>query len=181
MKRYRNLLKFSLAVVGLLLAGSAAKADTLTFTLDQAFQSGPSDLFVFTGTIAYTNTDSLNDGGLTEYLNADSFSVDVPATLDDSSFLLNAPLFMNPGDSFSGVIFTVTTPPYMDGLPNFYTGSFSIVGGNSSLDDTDVLATENFDIQVTPEPPSWELLAMALLGLLGVIGWKSYCRQALAA
>jgi len=181
MKSFGNLLRFSLAVAGLLLAGSAAKADTLTLTLDRPFQSGLPDLFVFAGTIAYTSADLANDGGLTEYLNGDSFSLGAPAMLDDTAFNTSAPLFMNPGDSWSGVIFTVTTPLYLNGSPSFYTGSFSIVGGNSPADDTDLLATEDFDVRVTPEPPSWELLAMALLGLLGVVGWNSYRRQTTAA
>ena len=168
MTRFRNLLKFSVAVAGMLLAGTAAKADTLTFTLNTPYQSGPSNLFTFTGTIAYTSTDSLNDVGVTEYLNGDDFSISAPATLDDSSFLLNSPLSMNPGDSWSGVIFTVTTPPFIGGslAANFYTGSFSIVGGNSPSDTTDLLATAPFDVQVTPEPTSLLLLASGLAGLL---------------
>ena len=87
MKRFGDLLKLSLAVVGLLLAGMAAKADSLTLTLDAPFQSGPTGFFTFRGTIAYANADSTNDQGITEYLNGDSFSVDSPTTLDDSSFL----------------------------------------------------------------------------------------------
>ncbi len=169
MKRCKNLLKVSLAIAGLLLAGTAARADSLTLTLDAPFQSGPMDTFTFTGTIAYTNADSTNDGGVTEYLNGDSFSVDAPATLDDSAFLNNAPLSMNPGDSSGDIVlFTVTTPAFVGGslADNFYTGSFSIVGGASSSDDTDVLATQDFDAQVTPEPTSWLLLATGLAGLL---------------
>jgi hypothetical protein len=155
----------SLAVVGLLAAGTAAKADSLTLTLNAPFQTGPSDFYTFTGTIAYTNADSTNDGGATEYLNGDSYSVDAPATLDDSSFLNNAPLSMTPGQSWSGVIFTVTTPAYINGPPpdNFYTGAFSIVGGESSTDDTDLLATQDFDVQVTPEPGSFLLFGTGLM------------------
>jgi hypothetical protein len=177
MKRFKKLLIFFVAVVGLLLAGTAAKADSLTLTLNAPFQSGPSDMFVFTGTIAYTNADSVNDGGATEYLNGDSFYVDAPATLDDSPFNNNAPLSMNPGNSWSGEIFTVTTPAYINGGANFYTGSFSIVGGESPSDDSDLLATVDFNVQVTPEPPSWELLAMALMALLGIVRWNSGRRQ----
>lgn len=176
MKKFRDLPKLSLAILGLLLAGSAAKADTLTLTLDSPFQSGPSGPFVFTGTIAYTNADSVSDGGATEYLNADSVSVDAPATLDDGGFLNNAPLSMNPGDSWSGTIFTVTTPPFNSGslAENLYTGSFGIVGGDSSTDDTDLLAKVDFDVQVTPEPPTWELVAIALISLLGFVKWNSW-------
>ncbi len=168
MKRSGNLLKVSLAIAGLLLAGTAARADSLTLTLDAPFQSGPMDTFTYTGTIAYTNADSINDGGATEYLNGDSFSVDAPATLDDSAFLTNAPLSLTPGTSSGDIVlFTVTTPAYVDNslAENFYTGSFSIVGGESSSDDTDVLATQDFDAQVTPEPGSWLLLGTGLMAL----------------
>jgi len=179
MKRFGKLLNVSLAIVGLILAGTAAKADSLTLTLNAPFQSAPATFFTFTGTITYTNADSINDVGVTEYLNGDSFSIDAPATLDDSSFLANAPLSMNPGDSWSGTIFTVTAPSWVGGgLPqNFYTGSFSIVGGSSPSDDTDVLATANFDVQVTPEPTSLLLLASGLAGLMGMMYWSNYRRQ----
>ena len=169
MKRLRNLLKVSVAVAGLLLACKAAKADTLTVTLDTPFQSGPSGTFTFTGTIAYTNTDSSNDGGATEYLNGDSFNVDAPATLDDSGFNNNAPLSLTPGRSSGDVVlFTVTTPAYVDDSlsENFYTGSFSVIGGESPSDDTDLLGTVDFNVQVTPEPTSLLLLASGLAGLM---------------
>src|ERR1035438_8738103 len=101
MKRFRNLLILSLAVVSLLMVGTAAKADTLTLTLASPYQtSSTSDLFSFTGTIAYTAADATNDGSVTEYLNGDSLIGDAGLTLDDSPFLTNAPLTMNPGDSW---------------------------------------------------------------------------------
>jgi len=167
MKSLKRLLLPSIAMAAFLVAGTAAKADSLTLTLNAPYQSAPATFFTFTGTIAYTNADSTNDGSVTEYLNGDSFSVDAPATLDDSSFLANAPLSMNPGDSWSGTIFTVTAPSWVGGgLPqNFYTGSFSIVGGSSPSDDTDVLATVNFDVQVTPEPGSFLLFGTGLMAL----------------
>ena len=78
------------------MAGAAAKADTLTFTLNSAYQSGGTTLYTFSGTIAYTNTDATNDSGVTEYLNGDSFSVSAPATLNDSSYIANAVLCASP-------------------------------------------------------------------------------------
>jgi hypothetical protein len=173
MKRFRNLLKVSLAVVGLLLAGTAAKADTLTVTLDAPFQSGPATFFTFTATIDYTNADSINDGGATEYLNGDSFNVDAPATLDDSGFFNNAPLSLNPGGSSGDIVlFTVTTPAYNSAGSNLYTGSFSIVGGESPSDDSDLLATVDFNVQVTPEPTSLLLMLTGLVALVG-IRWRA--------
>lgn len=185
MKRFRNLLTLFLAVVGLLLVGTAAKADTLTLALDSAFQTGPAGVFDFTGTIDYTAADATNDGGATEYLNGDSPFVS-GGTLDDSPFNNNAPLSMNPMDSTPDIdIFNVITPAYIDGPAslNTYTGYFTIVGGQSQADtdpSVNVLSTVDFEIVVTPEPPSWELLAMALMGLLGMMLWSGYRSQAAA-
>jgi hypothetical protein len=180
MKRFRNSLILSLAVMGFWLGGTAARAESLTVTLDAPFQSGNETVFEFTGTIDYTGADSTNDGGVTEYLNSD-FSFVSGGTLDDSAYLNNAPLSMDPGDASGDIeLFTVTVPAYNSSgtaADNTYTGFFEILGGptDSSLD---VLATEDFNIQVTPEPPSWELLAMALVGLLCAMRWTAFRRQA---
>jgi hypothetical protein len=61
-----------------------------------------------------------------------------------------------------------------------YTGSFTILGG-SDQSDLNVLSSAPFDVQVTPEPASWQLMAMALMGLLAIIGRNSYRRQTAAA
>jgi hypothetical protein len=171
MKRFRNLLIFSLAVVGLVLAGTVAKAESLTFTLDSPYQSGEGTVYVFSGTIDYTGPDSTNDGGVTEYLNSDSSFVS-GGTLDDSAYLNNAPLTMDPTDLSGDIdLFTVTVPAYNGSgtaADNTYTGYFEILGGptDSSLD---VLAKEDFEIEVTPEPNSLLLLASGLAGLLAMV------------
>jgi hypothetical protein len=184
MKKLRNSLLLSLTAVGLLLAGAAAKADTLTFTLDSAFQTGPAGVFDFTGTIDYTLADAINDGGVTEFLNGDSVFVD-GGSLDDSPYNANAPISMDPiiiSSSGDIDLFNVTIPAYINGpaSQNTYTGYFSIIGGPTDTSQ-DVLATEDFEIVVTPEPPTWELMAMALLGFLGFAGWHSLRRQTATA
>jgi len=170
MKRFGNLLVLSLAFAGLLLAGTAAKADTLTLTFDTPLQIGPGPLFTFVGTIAYTDTDAVNDAGATEYLNGATVVVNPSTTYDYYDyFYTNAPLYMNPGDSWTEqVIFTVTTPSYMVDASNLYSGSFTILGGTDDSTN-DPLATTGFNIQVTPEPSSLLLLTSGLAGLAGML------------
>lgn len=158
MKSLRSLLVLSLTIAGFLLAGTAAKADpVLTLTLTQAVQIGTGgDLLTFDATVT--------DVSPTEvvYLNSDSASVDPPLVLDASPFFANFPLSMNPGDSYSGELFDVQIP---DGTPlGLYAGSFEILGGDQS-DYTDVIASADFDVKVTPEPSSLVLLASGLAGL----------------
>jgi hypothetical protein len=78
----------------------AARADTLTLTLDSPYRNGPSTLFSFTGTMVYTGSDAVNNGGVTEYLTGDFNHADSPAVLDDGSFNLDAPSSMNPGGAW---------------------------------------------------------------------------------
>jgi hypothetical protein len=156
MKSFRNLLVLSLAAGGLLLAGTAAKADPLTITLDSPYQAGPQSVFTFDGTI--TNT-----SGATVYLNGDFFLLDSPLTYDDTDFVNNAPPTLDAGASSPDIaLFTVTVP---FGTPmGLYTGTFQILGGGNNS-ASDVVASANFDIQVTPEPPGFLLLATGLLAL----------------
>jgi hypothetical protein len=172
MKRLRNSLILSVAVVGLLLAARAARADSLTVTLDAPYQSGEQTVYDFTGVIHYTGLDVINDGGVQEYLNGDSFSLTAGASLDDSGFFNNAPLSLYPAGTSGDIdLFNVTTPAYNPGgtaADNTYIGSFEILGGPTP-DSSDVLATVDFNIQVTPEPTSFLLLATGLAGLLATV------------
>ena len=182
MKKLKNLRLLPLTVVGFLLMGTAAWADTLTLTLDSASQMGtPGSVFTFSGTIDYTSADAANDGSATEWLNGATVVFTGPsssATYDISPFNGNAPLFMDSGESTGDIaLFTVTLPASVMGSPEVFAGSFEILGGPSS-DPGDpngdlVLASEIFNIQVTPEPPNWQLLAMALMGLAGMMAWKA--------
>ena len=161
MKSMRNFLVSSLTIVGFLLAVTAAKADPLTITLAQPFQSGVSgDTLDFTATIT-NNTD------VTEYLNGDGFSIASPLVLDDSPYA-SYPLTLGAGDSYTGLLFTVTVPP---GTPQtIYEGYFEITGGYNDSDDFE-LGSANFDVAVTPEPSSLSLLGVGLFaGLVGLGG-----------
>ena len=149
MKSFRGLLVLPLMTVGLLLAGTAAKADPLTITLDSPYQSGVAgDLLSFDATV--TDTDPTN------VINLDYDSLSVLGwsfVLDDSPFYNNFPLSLNPGESSDDLeLFTVFIP---DGTPaGSYAGSFVIFGGDASNDTGVVVGSANFDVTVTPEPTS---------------------------
>jgi hypothetical protein len=161
MKSLRNLLLPSLTIVGFLLAGTAAKADSLTITLAQPYQTGGSyDTLDFYATIT-------NNSSQTAYLNGDDFTIASPLVLDDSPFDSNFPLTLGAGDSATGLLFTVT-------IPNLATlglneGNFEITGGHYNSNEEYVLGSANFDVVATPEPSSLSLLAIGLFSGLVVL------------
>ena len=162
MKKLRNLLMLSLTIVGFLLAGTAAKADTV-LTLSAPYQTGPGGLFTFEAT-------ATNTGASTVFLNSDSSTVDAGLTLDDSPFFNNWPLSLAPGVPYTGELFAVTAPAWGLGS-NFYTGSFTLLGGVDG-NASDSLATVNFNIQVTPEPSSFLLFGGGVMTLGVLTGRK---------
>jgi len=163
MKSLMRLQVLPLAMGCFLLGGAAAKATPLSITLLAPFQSGAPSVFAFDATV--TNTSSQ-----TVYLNADSFNVDAPLSVDDSPFN-SYPFFLTPAgsgasDSYTGVLFNVDVPPATPiGL---YSGAFEIIGGGPS-DTTDVAGSAVFNVLVTPEPSSLILLLGGLAGLGGLL------------
>jgi len=157
MKKLRSLLILSLTIAGFLLAGTAAKADTI-LTLDPAsvyqYQAGPGGVFIFDAAVT-------NNQPFVVFLNGDSPTVDAGLTLDDSPFFNTWPLFLAPGDTYTGELFSVTAPAWGLGS-NFYTGSFTLQGGIDG-NASDNLATVTFDIQVTPEPSTFLLFGGGVL------------------
>jgi len=137
-----------LALSILALFAPGCRADSFLFTLSSPTQSIPGSGGTLTFAATVTNTSTTD----TDYLNADSSSVDSPLTLDDTDFFSNFPLSLGPGESFTGDLFTISVPAGT--TPGLYAGSFEILGGTGPGDFTDTLATANFNVNATPEPSS---------------------------
>jgi hypothetical protein len=159
-KRTRSLLILSLTIACFLLAGTAAKADSLSIVLSAPYQvvdMGDTTVVAFDGTIT-------NISGVTEYLNGDNTYVDSPLVFDDSPFLNDAPLTLGAGGSYSGLLFNIDIP---QGTPEaLYTGSFQILGGpDNSSELSPMESPVDFDVQITPEPTSFLLFGTGLIVL----------------
>jgi hypothetical protein len=164
-KAVRTLSMFALFVLAAtLLLSSRTFADTIGLSLNapaQPVTAGSTVSFVATVSAPGTN-------GGTVFLNGDSFTVSSPLILDDSGFFNDFPLSLDPGDSFSGTLFSIALPSNL--AAGLYTGSFEILGGADS-DALDTLGSVDFQVNVAPtastvpEPESLMLLAAGLPGV----------------
>jgi len=160
---------FSIPMVVLgaaLLFTRLASAGTITLNLTNPVQTGtPGSTLLFDAMVTAPGT---NGGAI--YLNGDNFdSLASPLTSNDDGFLLGFPLSLDPGESFAGLLFTITLPPGINAGP--YLGSFAILGGTDGSAQ-DELAQVNFTVNATdgtsavPEPDSLMLLATGLAGMM---------------
>jgi hypothetical protein len=157
----------SMLVLGAaLLLAPPASADTITHSLTNPVQTGAGG-----STLSFdaTATAPGKNGG-TIYLNSGFFaSLDSPLTGSEDPFIVGFPLSLDPGESFSGLLFTITLPSGISAGP--YLGSFMILGGADG-DAQDELATVNFTVNATsapsavPEPGSLMLLGTGLAGMV---------------
>ena len=158
--------RLTLAVITLLstigLSSAAAYADTITLTLNNPTQvTAPiGATLLFNATISAPSTNKAN-----VFLNGDDFTVSSPLTFDDTDFFLNFPVLLNPGQSVTDVLFTITTPAGPVGL---FPGSFTLLGGSEGAAQN-ILASENFQVVATPEPSTFLLIGTGLSGLAAIV------------
>lgn len=151
-----------LATAASLLCAVPALADSLNLTLSTPTVSvAPGGMYDFVRTLSAPMT---NMGAI--YLNGESLTSDKGLTTDGSDFY-NSPVSLNPGESYTGSLFTVMLS---DPAMGSYLGSVAITGGAGELAG-DRLASSGFQVNAatpvaaTPEPGSWLLLSTGLAGV----------------
>ena len=150
-----------LLTAGLLSTRPAAYANTISLALTNSLEYGsPGSTLAFFATATAGGANAAN-----VFLNSDSFSVSGPLTLDDTGYLLDFPLLLAPGQSFTGELFTVSIPN--GASVGAYTGFFDLIGGPNDL-STDVLASAPFTA-VVPEPSGVLLFGAGIAGIAAAI------------
>jgi len=101
-KTVRTLSTFALFVLtATLLLSTRTFADTIDLSLN-----APAQPVTAGSTVSFFATVSPGTNGGTVFLNGFSFNVPSPLILDDSGFFNDFPFSLDPGDSFSGVLFS---------------------------------------------------------------------------
>ena len=169
--------KSALSLMTLLLAAVAslpvaAHADTISLALTHPTQTGSGGAtLTFEATVSASTS---NSGAVS--LISDNFTI--PGTspftvlnIDDSSFFNTFPLALNPGESFTGTLFTLTLPSVI--TPGTYGNNFVIL---DLFDEAglETFATDQFIVDVpgqspVPEPGTWVLLTTGAGALAAVV------------
>ena len=151
-------------LTGMVLTSAIALATPLTLTLQNNLLNGSGG-----ATLTFVAT-ATNTTAVTQNLSADSFGLQSPLILNDSSYFTLWPLILTTSQTFGPAsLFTVFIP--VSTPLGIYGGIFNILGGPRVNDQT-VLGTASFQVNVvsvtaTPEPASGLLFLVggALLGL----------------
>jgi hypothetical protein len=151
-----------IAISALALAGfsQTSQADLL-FTLNPAGLTGNAG-----GSVTF-NATLTNTGTAPLFLNGDDSAIFASGLIiDDTPYFNNFPWELDPTESYTAAIFTVSIDPSV--APGKYTGSFTVVGGPD--DGTfDNLASQNFQVTVAAVP---EPFTLALCGGGLLLAWR---------
>jgi hypothetical protein len=145
--------------VGLIvLLSSCALADTVSITFTSSLlNAAPGQTVTFSATIS-------NPQATTVFLNSDIVNIAAPLIPDDTKFFLNTPPSLSPFQSVTAAILDVKVP--LNALPGLYSGKFTIQGGSTPADLTDI-GSANFAVALpVPEPDSLTLLMTAVIMFL---------------
>jgi PEP-CTERM motif len=117
-----------------------------------------------TATFEATISAPVGKGG-SIFLNSDSITFLLPAgnVIDDSGLFNNFPVSLNPGESDTEELFTVTIPK--GAAPGFYNGIYELQGGADG-NASGVIASSAFVVDVvgaTPEPSSVVLMMSGMV------------------
>ncbi|MEI9980974.1 MAG: PEP-CTERM sorting domain-containing protein [Edaphobacter sp.] len=165
------------AVLAMGAMSTAAYADTVVFTLSSStVDVAPGGTATFDATISAPGSN-----GAPVFLNSDSVTFNLPVgnILDDSGLLSNFVADLNPGDSDTEELFTVTIPAGT--LSGLYSGVYELQGG-ADENALDKIGTVDFTVDVqspvaaTPEPGSWVLLASGMAGAAAVVTRRRFVR-----
>jgi hypothetical protein len=125
-----------------------AHASSLGFTLasDTLF-GGQGGVVAVKGTLTNTDAADVFLNGVLSFISLSGL------TVDDQPFFLNTPLFLSPGESFTGEVFAVDIEP--QAAVGTYQGSFTIQGG-ADANAFDTLSSVTFAVQVAIDttPPT---------------------------
>jgi hypothetical protein len=157
----KRLCKYILALAIAAASAGTARADAILDLKPPTLDTAAGGTVEFAGTL--TNT-----GDADLYLNGDVIILPFPdLTVDDSPFFNNSPLFLSPGDAYTGPFIDVTVDPATPS--GSYGGSYTIQGGTDS-ETFDNIAAEDFTVDVgstVPEPNTSLLITSGLAALAG--------------
>ena len=167
----KTALSLSMLALAVLLLAAPAFADTLNLTLTSPIQTGtPNGTLTFDATVS---APLANSGSV--YLNGDNFNLSLAGAMIDDTGFFNFPLSLDPGQTFTGILFTVSLPSVL--APGVYNGFFEILGGSDPFTQS-TLATAPFQINgpaPVPEPGTGLLLLTGIVAPL-VSRIRRYCR-----
>lgn len=162
-----SLLNTMLAAGLLLASAGASRADTPS--LDVVLSS-PNQTVVQGTTVVVFNATISNPTHDTVFLNnASGTTNSLDVSVDIFPFFLNTPVSLDPG-SAAGLLELFDVDLAIGLLPGTYTGIFSTQGGaggsaNDDLSDVNFSITVTGPVNNTPEPGSFALLGVSLVGL----------------